>query len=288
MPRSTLVVVLLLAGGTVASCGDDDVPGDASPATVLLDESSDTSTGTASTSEVEASPSTAVATMPEITAGPTTPSTEPPPETSAGRPGGNVRTMASFAEAGSIDGWSNVDDTVMGGVSASTTSWQAGQLVFAGDLSLEKNGGFTSVRSPQDPAFGSALDGARAIALTAEGDGKTYVMRVGGAGRGWSYIQRFGTEAGKQLIISEFERLRPASKGLLSVAAVHSWTTDPFSAGDWAIFQPGQVRELRAAIATPHQRLFFCGEHTAIGSRGMEGALESAERVSLEVLAATA
>jgi monoamine oxidase len=48
------------------------------------------------------------------------------------------------------------------------------------------------------------------------------------------------------------------------------------------------VRELRAAIATPHQRLFFCGEHTAIGSRGMEGALESAERVSLEVLAATA
>ena len=102
------------------------------------------------------------------------------------------------------------------------------------------------------------------------------------------YVDRFGAEAGKQLIISEFARLRPASKGLLSVAAVHSWTADPFAAGDWAIFQPGQVRELRAAIATPHQRLFFCGEHTAIGSRGMEGALESAERVSLEVLAATA
>ena len=49
--------------------------------------------------------------------------------------------------------------------------------------------------------------------------------------------------------------------------------------------QPGQVRELRASIAKPHKRLFFCGEHTAIGSRGMEGALESAERVSLEVLA---
>lgn len=102
------------------------------------------------------------------------------------------------------------------------------------------------------------------------------------------YVDRFGSEAGKQLIISEFERLRPASKGLISVAAVHSWTTDPFSAGDWAIFHPGQVSELRAAIATPHQRLFFCGEHTAIGSRGMEGALESGERVSLEVLDALA
>jgi monoamine oxidase len=39
-------------------------------------------------------------------------------------------------------------------------------------------------------------------------------------------------------------------------------------------------------MALPHQRLFFCGEHTATGSRGIEGALESAERVSLEVLGA--
>lgn len=196
MPRSTLVVVLLLAGGTVASCGDDDVPGDVSPATVLLDESSDTSTGTASTSEVEASPSTAVATMTEITAGPTTPATEPRPETSTSSPGGDVRTMASFSEAGAVDGWSNIDDTVMGGVSASTTSWQAGQLVFAGDLSLENNGGFTSVRSPQDPTFGSALDGASAIALTAEGDGKTYVLQLR-TSDDLLYITRFTTVDGE-------------------------------------------------------------------------------------------
>lgn len=98
------------------------------------------------------------------------------------------------------------------------------------------------------------------------------------------YVDRFGVEAGKQLVLSEFARLRPASKGQLEVVAVHSWTTDPFSAGDWAIYKPGQVTELRAALAKPHQRLFFCGEHTSVGSRGMEGALESAERVSLEVL----
>jgi monoamine oxidase len=100
------------------------------------------------------------------------------------------------------------------------------------------------------------------------------------------FIDRFGVEEGKRMILDEFARLRPASKGLLTVGAVHSWTADPFSAGDWAIFQPGQVRELRAAMALPHQRLFFCGEHTAVGSRGIEGALESAERVSLEVLSA--
>jgi monoamine oxidase len=99
-------------------------------------------------------------------------------------------------------------------------------------------------------------------------------------------IDRFGIAAGKRMILDEFARLRPASKGLLTVGAVHSWTADPFAAGSWAIFQPGQVRELRAAMGLPHQRLFFCGEHTALGSRGFEGALESSERVSLEVLTA--
>lgn len=103
-------------------------------------------------------------------------------------------------------------------------------------------------------------------------------------GRNSLFIDRFGIEEGKRMILEEFARLRPASKGLLTVGAVHSWSADPFSAGDWAVFKPGQVRELRATLAAPHQRLFFCGEHTALGSRGFEAALESAERVSLEVL----
>jgi monoamine oxidase len=29
--------------------------------------------------------------------------------------------------------------------------------------------------------------------------------------------------------------------------------------------------------------LHFCGEHTAVSNRGMEGAMESGERVALEV-----
>jgi monoamine oxidase len=44
------------------------------------------------------------------------------------------------------------------------------------------------------------------------------------------------------------------------------------------------VAEFAAVMAQPHGRMFFCGEHTAIAARGMEAALESAERVSLEVL----
>jgi monoamine oxidase len=100
------------------------------------------------------------------------------------------------------------------------------------------------------------------------------------------FIDRFGIEGGKQLILDEFARLRPASKGKLSVAAVHSWTADPFSAGDWAIYEPGQVSAFQSVVAQPHERLYFAGEHTAVGSRGVEAALESAERATLEVLGA--
>jgi monoamine oxidase len=102
------------------------------------------------------------------------------------------------------------------------------------------------------------------------------------------YIDRFGMQDGAKMIIAEFERLRPAAKGQLVLGGAHSWALDPFSAGDWAIYQPGQVTAFRSVVAKPVKRLFFCGEHTAVGSRGMEGAFESAERVSLEVLGAVA
>lgn len=100
------------------------------------------------------------------------------------------------------------------------------------------------------------------------------------------YLDRFTPAEAGRMVISDIERLRPAARGALQVAAMHSWERDPFSGGTWAIFGPGQVNEFVRNMSAPHGRLFFCGEHTAIGSRGMEAALESAERASLEVLAA--
>ena len=97
-------------------------------------------------------------------------------------------------------------------------------------------------------------------------------------------IDKLGLEGGKKKIVAEFEKMRPAAKGQLEVMAVKSWGADPFSLGDWAIFQPGQVTAFVHEMAKPHKQLYFCGEHTSIGSRGMEGAMESAERVALEVL----
>ncbi|MCV7020639.1 CIA30 family protein [Mycolicibacterium aichiense] len=93
-------------------------------------------------------------------------------------------------------GWTTVNDPVMGGRSTSKVAYADGGLVFSGTISLENNGGFASARSPEDPDIGRRAAGAMSIRVSAVGDGKTYVLRVGAAGQPWSYIQRFPTEAG--------------------------------------------------------------------------------------------
>ena len=85
-------------------------------------------------------------------------------------------------------------------------------------------------------------------------------------------------------VIQSIEDLRPSAKGQLEVAAYHSWFLNPFSKGDWAYWGPGQIKEFGSEISKPHYRLHFCGEHTAIANRGMEGALESGERAFFEIL----
>lgn len=100
------------------------------------------------------------------------------------------------------------------------------------------------------------------------------------------YWDGLGRTAALAMIVSELERLRPAAKGQITGAAMHSWALEPFNGGDWAYFAPGQISTLVREMAQPAGRLHFCGEHTALGNRGLEGAFESAERAALEVLSA--
>ncbi len=96
-------------------------------------------------------------------------------------------------------------------------------------------------------------------------------------------LDRLGPQAAGRLAIAEIERMRPAARGQLRVAAHHSWALDPHAAGDWAYFAPGTVTRFMPAMFQPHGRVHFCGEQTSVGSRGMEGAMESGERAALEV-----
>lgn len=89
--------------------------------------------------------------------------------------------------------WGNIDDGVMGGVSASRMRISDGVAVFEGTLSLENNGGFASVRSEVLP---QNLAGCEGIRLRIQGDGKVYQFRIRttAAFDGPSYQMRFETK----------------------------------------------------------------------------------------------
>lgn len=97
-------------------------------------------------------------------------------------------------------------------------------------------------------------------------------------------VDQLSPEEGKRLVISEVERIRPAAKGKLEAAYIKSWVRDPFAGGDYAIWGPGQVKAFVLEVGKPHGRVHFAGEHTGLSNRGMEGAMESAERAVQEVL----
>lgn len=77
---------------------------------------------------------------------------------------------------------------------------------------------------------------------------------------------------------------RPSMKGALEPVLVQSCHRDVHGAGDWVFWRPGQIGKYASHMREPHGNVLFCGEHTAVMERGMEGAFESGERAALDVL----
>jgi NADH dehydrogenase [ubiquinone] 1 alpha subcomplex assembly factor 1 len=106
-----------------------------------------------------------------------------------------LRELFRFDAALSIAGWAAIDDRVMGGISRSGLRHDpAGHAVFEGMVSLERNGGFASVRSrPLD----LAAPGALAYVLVVRGDGRRYKLnlRTDDAFDGVSYQAGFAPPA---------------------------------------------------------------------------------------------
>jgi monoamine oxidase len=97
-------------------------------------------------------------------------------------------------------------------------------------------------------------------------------------------LDRLGREGAIRRVIAEFEAARPAARGQLQGVAWHSWGLDRDAGGSWAVFAPGTVTRFLPAMSAPHGRVHFCGEHTALTARGMEGAMESGQRAAMEAL----
>jgi len=137
-------------------------------------------------------------------------------------------TMAhAWTDPAETKSWMVVNDTVMGGVSeAEVKPHSDGGVTFSGELSLENNGGFTSMRTGDIRQDWSDVS---AIQLEVVGDGRTYIATVRTPQRSMRriyYRQAFETVAGETttvtLPLEDFEaytygRRRPSAPTLAQV-----------------------------------------------------------------------
>lgn len=86
------------------------------------------------------------------------------------------KQLIDFSNESVADQWISVNDNVMGGISEGKFRiTDNNTLVFSGNLSLENNGGFASIRTrPAD----LNLDGCDKIGLRLKGDGRTYYFNL--------------------------------------------------------------------------------------------------------------
>jgi NADH dehydrogenase [ubiquinone] 1 alpha subcomplex assembly factor 1 len=109
--------------------------------------------------------------------------------------------IADFTEQNVRSQWGVTNDDVMGGVSTSQISiGDNNVLIFSGEVSLENNGGFASLRSPIDDYDFSDYEG---FLLKIKGDGKTYNLSFRSTKyfTGYNYTQKFQTEKDKWQIV---------------------------------------------------------------------------------------
>jgi len=81
--------------------------------------------------------------------------------------------LFDFSAVTNASAWQIVNDEVMGGVSTSSFGVTNGIAAFRGEVSLENNGGFASVRSP---LVRHELAGCEAFVIRVRGDGQRYKL----------------------------------------------------------------------------------------------------------------
>ncbi|MFS4468043.1 CIA30 family protein [Maribacter sp. 2210JD10-5] len=122
------------------------------------------------------------------------------------------QTIIDLKKTPTTKGWKVVDDVVMGGRSSGTFEIsEEGYGKFYGEVSLENNGGFSSVRYDVEPL---KVGPKSKIQVRLKGDGKTYQFRVKANKQDYySYITIFKTTGDWQNLEFVLADLHPTFRG---------------------------------------------------------------------------
>ncbi|WP_261887008.1 CIA30 family protein [Vibrio pomeroyi] len=105
--------------------------------------------------------------------------------------------MIDFTQANEHKNWTATNDNVMGGISTGGFVYDGGMSQFKGELSLENNGGFSSINRSVE----SLRSEVGNVELMFVGDGRTYQLRLTTWKDGYrtNYKHNFETIKGEQL-----------------------------------------------------------------------------------------
>ena len=124
---------------------------------------------------------------------------------------GDIRLSKQNGKLSKLN-WKVVNDTVMGGRSSSRWTSNSSAFIFEGNLSLENNGGFASIRCELKNNDMSNEDG---IYLKVKGDGRKYQFRIQSKLSRWAnYSKEFQTKKDLvQTFYLPFKDFKPSWRG---------------------------------------------------------------------------
>ncbi len=124
-----------------------------------------------------------------------------------------ILEIFNFSSNNDLTGWIIVDDVVMGGRSdGGLQISEEGNAIFSGFVSLENNGGFSSIRYTFDEI---SISGQTKFMVRLKGDGKKYQFRVKSSRRErQSYMSHFQTDGSWQNIEIPFSGMYPSFRGM--------------------------------------------------------------------------
>lgn len=121
--------------------------------------------------------------------------------------------LFDFSVEADLSRWYVLDDGVMGGLSQGRMSVsEEGHAVYEGFVSLENNGGFSSLRYRTGQ---QQLEGQQFAKLRIKGDGKSYQFRVKSSMRErFSYIYTFQTSGEWETVSIPLAEMYPSFRGM--------------------------------------------------------------------------
>ena len=85
------------------------------------------------------------------------------------------------------------------------------------------------------------------------------------------------------LALKDVAKIYPQVRENFEGGASHSWYSDPYAVGAFALFEPGQEATLQPDIVKPEGRIQFAGEHCSLWHAWIQGALESGIRAATAI-----